>query len=75
MQIGKCSICDSPCNFDSLSGERDIVYDVRCGRCSQYYITDHAKNYIGNALKLDKPEIDVYLSQRNDAAFNPATAL
>jgi hypothetical protein len=75
MQIGKCSICDSPCNFDSLSGERDIVYDVRCGRCSQYYITDHANNYIGNALKFGKPQIDVYLSQRNDAELNPTTAL
>jgi hypothetical protein len=75
MQVGKCPICDSPCNFERFSEEDHILNDVGCRRCGQYYITDYATEYIERAFNLDKHGIDVYLSQQHGVNLDSTTAL
>ena len=50
MSAGNCPICNSPSWLDLFS---DDFYEVRCGRCGEYRITDFAKDFIERALQLD----------------------
>ena len=75
MSAGNCPICNSPSWLDLFSSDRLHLYEVRCGRCGEYRITDFAKDVIQRALELDNAGIAQYLTMRDSSGHRSETAL
>lgn len=60
MENGNCPICNSP----SQSDIRSEIPSVKCPRCGDYLISDHALDWIQKALQLDNLAILTYLQMK-----------